>query len=138
MYVHNMNSTRKKKKRCKFRIDLRIYKCLRCKYGLVICMLALTMFHCTTYWAMRIWFFLALNREVQEVFEMKKTDESRYDWSASTLFWKHHLFSFKDDVYSMTNNSTDDNEKPTMLCYRHLTVELFFIFQKVGQWPFRG
>lgn len=67
---------------------------------------------------------------------MKKTDESRYDWSASTLFWKHHLFSFKDDVYSMTNNSTDDNEKPTMVCYRHLTVELFFIFEKVGQWPF--
>ena len=35
----------------------------------------------------------------------------------------------------MKKNSTDDNEKPTIVCYRPFIVMLFFIFKKVGQWP---
>lgn len=31
--------------------------------------------------------------------------------------------------------NTDDNEKPSLLCYRPFIVVLVFTFKKVGQWP---
>lgn len=43
----------------------------------------------------------------------------------------HNLM--KDDVYSKwKKKSTDDNGKPTNVCYRPFIVVFFFIFKKVG------